>query len=131
MLWRLALPRAGWWRTTPRLRRRTRPLSQRQSKRAEVLKRPAWLPDRSWSRSTSGGLLSVIGAVPYGTATVFSTIVPPFEAQERRHSLQQGRATFSTIGTEVVRVVDRSGIQRAHKLTATFEPYPGTRRFHG
>jgi transposase len=39
-------------------------------------------------------------------------------------------ATFSTIGKEVVRVVDRSGIHRAHKLDATLERDHGTVRFH-
>ena len=42
--WRFALPRAGWWRNTPRLRLRTRPLSQSHIKRAEVRTRQAWLP---------------------------------------------------------------------------------------
>ena len=39
-------------------------------------------------------------------------------------------ATFSTTGTEVVMVVDRSGVHRAHKLDATFEHDHGTLRFH-
>jgi hypothetical protein len=54
LLGRLALPRAGWWRTTPRVRLPIRPLRQSQSTREESLKRPAWLPYRSWSRLTSG-----------------------------------------------------------------------------
>jgi len=41
-----------------------RPLSQSHIKRAEALQRQAWVRDRSWSRGTSGGLLSVRGAVP-------------------------------------------------------------------
>jgi hypothetical protein len=71
ILWRLALPRAGWWRTAQRARLPLRPLSQSQSKRAEALKRQAWGQDRSWSRVTRGVLLSVIGAVHYGTSKVF------------------------------------------------------------
>jgi hypothetical protein len=63
ILWRFALPRAGWWRTAQRVRLSTRPLSQSQIKRDESLKRQAWLRYRSWSRITSGVLLSVIGAV--------------------------------------------------------------------
>ena len=63
ILWRFALPRAGWWRTVQRARLPTRPLSQSQIKRAASLKRQAWLPYRAWSRSTSGVVLSVIGAV--------------------------------------------------------------------
>jgi hypothetical protein len=82
ILWRFALLRAGWWRTTQRARIPTRPLSHSQSKREEALKRHAWLRYRSWSRITSGVLLSVIGAVQYGTSKVFSKIVPHFEAQE-------------------------------------------------
>ena len=81
VLWRFALPRAGWWRTAQRARLPTRPLSQSQIKREESLKRQAWLPYRSWSRITSGVLLSVIGAVQYGTSKVFDTIVPHCDAQ--------------------------------------------------
>ena len=71
LLWRFALPRAGWWRTAQRYRLPTRPLSRRQSRREEALKRHAWGRYRSWSRVTSGVLLSVIGAVQYGTSKVF------------------------------------------------------------
>ena len=63
ILWRFALLRAGWWRTAPRARLPTRPLSPRQSKRDESFKRHAGLQYRSWSRITSGVVLSVIGAV--------------------------------------------------------------------
>src|SRR5215467_1637183 len=42
ILWRFALPRAGWWRTAQRPRLPTRPLSQSQIKRDEALKRQAW-----------------------------------------------------------------------------------------
>src|SRR5215471_14321531 len=81
ILWRFALPRAGWWRTAQRARLPIRPLSQSQIRRAESLKRQAWLQYRSWSRVTSGVLLSVIGAVQYGTSKVFYKIVPHFDAQ--------------------------------------------------
>jgi hypothetical protein len=81
ILGRFALPRAGWWRTAQRTRIPTRPLSQSQIKRDAALKRPAWVPYRAWSRITSGVLLSVIGAVHYGTSQVFSKIVPHFDAQ--------------------------------------------------
>jgi hypothetical protein len=80
ILWRFALPRAGWWRTAQRTRLPPRPLSQ--STREESLKRHAWVQDRAWSHLTSGVLLSVIGAVHDGTSKVFSTIVPHCEAQE-------------------------------------------------
>jgi hypothetical protein len=126
ILWRLALPRAGWWRTAQRARVHTRPLSPSHIKRDESLKRQAWLPYRAWSRITSGVLLSVIGAVQYGTAKVFSKIVPHFEAQELRPYLHQGMATFQKTGKEVVLVVDRSGIHRAHKLDTTLDHYHGT-----
>jgi hypothetical protein len=82
ILWRFALPRAGWWRTAQRARIPTRPLSQSQIKRDESRKRPAWVQYRSWRRITSGVLLSVIGAVHYGTSKVFSKIVPHCDAQE-------------------------------------------------
>ena len=46
-------------------------MSQSHIKRDEAYKRQAWVRSRSWSRITSGVLLSVIGAVQYGTAKVF------------------------------------------------------------
>jgi hypothetical protein len=130
ILWRFALPRAGWWRTAPRVRLPIRPLSQSQITREEALTRQAWLRDHSWSRITSGVLLSVLGAGQYGPSTVFSTIVPHGDAQELRHDMHQVRAGFSTTGTEVVMGVDRSGIHRAHKLDAPLDHYPETFRFH-
>jgi DDE superfamily endonuclease len=130
VLWRFALPRVGWWRRAQRPRLPTRPLSQSQIKREESLKRQAWVQYRSWSRLTSGVLLSVIGAVQYGTTKVFSKIVPHFDAQELRQYLHQVMATFSKTGKEVVMVVDRSGIHRAHKLDATLEHYHNKFRFH-
>jgi hypothetical protein len=41
ILWRFALPRAGWWRTVQRARLPTRPYAQSQIKREESLKRQA------------------------------------------------------------------------------------------
>src|SRR5262249_31597610 len=130
ILWRFALPRLGWWRRAQRPRRPTRPLSPSQIKRDESLKRQAWGRSRSWSRVTSGVLLSVLGAGQYGTAKAFSNIVPHFDAQELRQYIHQVMATFRTTGTEVVMVVDRSGVHRAHKLDATLEHYHNKFRFH-
>jgi transposase len=75
-------------------------------------------------------LLSVIGAVQYGTSKVFYKIVPHFDAQELRQYLHQVMATFSKTGKDVVMVVDRSGIHRAHKLDTTLEHYHGKLRLH-
>src|SRR4029450_899304 len=108
--------RAGGAKPSARLP--TRPLRQSQIKREETRKRQAWLQYRSWSRITSGVLLSVIGAVQYGTSKVFYKIVPHFDAQELRQYIHQVMAAFRTTGKEVVMVVDRSGIHRAHKLDA-------------
>jgi hypothetical protein len=130
ILWRFALPRAGWWRKAQRARLPTRPLSQSQIKREESLKRQAWVQYRSWSRITSGVLLSVIGAVQYGTSKVFYKIVPHFDAQEFRQYIHQMMATFGSTGKEVVMVVDRSGIHRAHKLAPTLAHWHGRFRFH-
>jgi hypothetical protein len=129
-LWRCALPRAGWWRTAPRARLPLRPLSPSQIKRAASLKRQAWGQYRAWSRLTSGVLLRVMGAVQSGTAKVCYTIGPPCDAQERRQYIHHVLATFRTTGTEVVRVVERSGIPRAHKLAATREHYHNKLRLH-
>ena len=95
ILWRFALPRAGWWRKAQRARLPTRPLSPSQIKRDEGRKRQAWLQYRSWSRITSGVLLSVIGAVQYGTSKVFYKIVPHFDAQELRQYLHQVMAILA------------------------------------
>jgi hypothetical protein len=130
ILWRFALPRAGWWRTTQRARLPIRPLSQSQINREEALKRQAWVRHHSWSRVTSGVLLSVIGAVQYGTSKVFYTIVPHCDAQELRQYIHHVMATFSTTGTDVVMVVDRSGLHRAHTLDATLDHYRDKFRFH-
>jgi len=130
IVWRFALPRAGWWRKAQRYRLPLRPLSRSQIKREEARKRQAWLQYRTWSRITSGVLLSVIGAVQYGTSKVFYKIVPHFDAQELRHYLHQVMATFQKTGKEVVLVVDRSGIHRAHKLDTTLDHYHGTLRLH-
>jgi hypothetical protein len=130
ILWRFALPRAGWWRPAPRARLPTRPRSQSQLKREESRKRPAWWPYRSWSRLTSGVLLRVIGAVQYGPSKVFYNIVPHFDAQAVRPYLHPVMAPFSHTGQDVVMVVDRSGIHRAHKLDTTFDHDDGKFRCH-
>jgi DDE superfamily endonuclease len=75
-------------------------------------------------------LLSVIGAVQYGTSKVFSQIVPHFDAQEWRQYMHQVMAVFSKTGKDVVMVVDRSGSHRAHKLDATLDHSHGKLRFH-
>ena len=84
ILWRFALPRAGWWRKAQRARLPIRPLSQSQIKRDEALKRQAWLRYRSWSRITSGVLLSVLGAVQYGTSKVFYVLPTAFPKMDMR-----------------------------------------------
>lgn len=130
ILWRFALPRRGWWRRAQRYRLPTRPLRQGQIKSQESLKRQAWVRHRSWSRITSGVLLNVIGAVQYGTARVLYKIAPHFDSHDLRQYLHQVMATFGTTDKEVVMVVDRSGMHRAHKLDATLEHYHGKLRFH-
>ena len=130
ILWRFALPRRGWWRRAQRPRLPTRPLSYTQIQREEALKRQAWTQYRTWSRLTSGVLLSVIGAVQYGTSRVFYKIGPHFDAQELRQYLHQVMHVFGKTGKEVVMVVDRSGIHRAHKLDATLDHYHEKLRLH-
>jgi len=130
ILWRFALPRAGWWRKVQRARLATRPLSQSQIKRAESLKRQAWVQYRSWSRMTSGVLLSVIGAVQYGTSRVIYKIVPHFDTEGLRQYIHQVMALFRHTGKEVVMVADRSGIHRAHKLASTLTHWHEQFRLH-
>ena len=71
-----------------------------------------------------------MGAVQYGTSKVFSKIVPHCDAQALRQDIHQVMAPFSKTGKDVVMVVDRSGIHRAHQLDATLDHYHGTFRFH-
>jgi len=120
IVWRFALPRVGWWRKAQRSRLPTRPLSHSQIKRDESLKRQAWLHYRSWSRVTSGVLLSVIGAVQYGTSKVFYKIVPHFDTEGLRQYIHQVMALFGHTGKEVVMVVDRSGIPPGEKARVAF-----------
>jgi transposase len=130
ILWRFALPRAGWWRKAQRSRLPTRPLSQSQIKREECLKRQAWTQYRSWSRITSGVLLSVLGAVQYGTSKVFYKIVPHFDTDALRQYIHQIMRIFGQNDKKVVMVVDRSGIHRAKKLASTLEHWHGQFRLH-
>gem|GEM_PF-671595 len=124
LLWRFALPRAGWWRTAQRYRLPTRPLSRSQIRTEESRKRLAWARYHSWSRVTSGVWLSVIGAVQYGTSKGFSKVVPHFDTEGFRQYSHQVMAIFGCIGTKVVMMVDRSGIHRAHKLASTLAHWP-------
>jgi hypothetical protein len=130
ILWRFALPRAGWWRKVQGARLATRPLSQSQIKREESLKRQAWVRYRSWSRITSGVLLSVIGAVQYGTSRVIYKIVPQFDTEGFRQYIHQVMALFRHTGKEVVMVADRSGIHRAKKLASTLTHWHKQLRLH-
>jgi len=130
LVWRFALPRAGWWRKAPRARLLIRPLSRSQIRREESLKRHAWARYRSWSRVTSGVWLSVIGAVQYGTSKVFYTIVPQCDAEGFRQYIHQVMAVFAGTGKQVVMAVDRSGIHRAHKLASTLEHWHAQFHLH-
>lgn len=130
VLWRLALPRAGWWHQTTRYRLPLRPLTRSQINRAEASKRHAWQQQQAWARITDGVLLTLMGAVQYGTSKVFYKLVPHFDALAFRQYLHQLMATFGPTGKEVVLVVERRGIHRAHKLTPTLERWAGRLRLH-
>jgi hypothetical protein len=131
LLWRFALPRAGWWHgKAQRYRLPTRPLSRHQIRREEHLKRPAWGRYRSWSRVTRGVWLSVSGAVQYGPSKGFSKVVPQFDTEGVRQYIHQRMARFSHSGKEVVMVVDRRGIHRAHKLASTLAHWHEQFRWH-
>jgi len=130
VLWRFALPRAGWWRTAQRARLPTRPLRQSQSRRAESLTRQAGVRYRSWSRITSGVLLRVMGAVQYGTSKVFSKIVPHCETEGLRQYIHPVMALLRHTGKEVVMVADRSGLHRAKKLASTLAHWHEQFRWH-
>jgi predicted ATPase len=60
ILWRLALPRAGWWRKAPRDRLPTRLLTQSQIKGEESRKRQAQLWQRQGQRTAARDLLAPV-----------------------------------------------------------------------
>src|SRR5215831_1556714 len=131
VLWRFALPRAGWWHSKARrFRVPTRPLSPSQIRGEEGRKRQAWGRYRSWSRVTHGVLLSVMGAVQYGTSKVFYKVVPQFDTEGFRQYIHHIMALFGHTGPPVVMVVDRSGIHRAHKLASTLAHWQKPFRLH-
>ena len=131
ILWRFALPRAGWWHSkAQRFRLPTWPLSPSQIKREEHLKRQAWGRYRRGSRVTSGVLLSVLGAVQYGTAKVFYKVVPQFDTEGLRQYIHPMMALFGPTGKEVVMVVDRRGLHRAHTLASTLAHWHKQFRWH-
>ena len=54
-----------------------------------------------------------------GAQCRFYKVVPHFETEGFRQYIHQVMALFGDTGKQVVMVVDRSGIHRAHKLAAT------------
>jgi len=97
---------------------------------AEACKRRAGRQYHAWDRLTDGGLLTLRGAVPYGTSKVFDKVVPPCDADAWRHSLHHLMAPCGPTGQAVVLVVDRRGIPRAHKGAPTLTRWAGRRRLH-
>ena len=120
-MWRFALPRVGWWRRDQRYRLPLHPVSRHQINHQEHLKRHAWLQHRSGSRIREGVLLSVVGAVRYGTSTVFWKATAPFTTDDFRQFIHQMMAHFANDPMPVVMVADRSGIHRAKALASTLE----------
>jgi len=66
-------------------------------------------------------LLSVVGAVRYGTSTVFWKATAPFTTDDFRQFIHQMMAHFANDPMPVVMVADRSGIHRAKALASTRE----------
>jgi len=71
-----------------------------------------------------------LGAVQYGTSKVFYKIVPHFDTEALRQYIHQVMHIFGKTDTEVIMVVDRSGIHRAKKLASTLAHYAGRFQFH-
>jgi len=132
ILWRFTLPRAGWWPTANRSRLPPGSLSRAQINQHETRKRQTWQQQRSWSRIRTGVLLSVVGAVQYGTHKVFWKVVPHFDAYEFRQFIHQLMQTFGKAAPPrpVVMVADRSGIHRAKALQATLTHYQDSFRLY-
>jgi transposase len=79
---------------------------------------------------TNGVLLSVMGAVQYGTSHVFYQVVPQFDTEGVRQYIHPIMALLGQSGKEVVMVVDRSGIHRAHQLASTLTHWQARFRLH-
>ena len=125
IVWRFALPRAGWWRQDQRYRLPIRPLTRHQINHQERVKRQAWKAHRSWSRVREGVWLAVVGAVQYGTSKVFWKATPHFDTYEFRQFIPQIMARFANPQQEVVMVADRSGSHRAKALHSLYDHYRG------
>jgi len=122
ILWRFALPRAGWWRKVQRARLPLRPLSQSQIN-ARNPSTPGVVAVSHVEPYDERRTAQCHGAVQYGTAKV-SINVPHFDARELRQYIHQVMATSAN--RERGRDGRRS--QRdpsAHKLDATLEHYHG------
>jgi DDE superfamily endonuclease len=78
----------------------------------------------------NGVVLSVMGAVQYGTSKVFYKVVPQFDTEGFRQYSHQIMALFGQSGKEVVMVVERRGIHRTHKLASTLTHWHARFRLH-
>jgi hypothetical protein len=120
ILWRFALPRAGWGPgQAQRDRLPPRPLSRHHIRRAAPRKRQAWGRSRRWRRVPSGVWLSVLGAVHDGTAQVCSPVVPQLATEGWRPSSHPRMALLGHTGKNGVMVVARRGLHRAPQLAST------------
>jgi transposase len=75
-------------------------------------------------------LLSVLGAVQYGTSRVIYKIVPHCDTEGVRPYIHQVMALLRHTGKEVVMVADRRGIPRAKKLASTLTHWHEQFRLH-
>ena len=120
LLGRGALPRAGWGhRQAQHSRLPRRPLTRGPIKQEDALKRAAGRRARAGNRSTSGGVRSILGALPEGTATVCAKIVPQCEAEGGRPYSHHGMAPGAPPGKEGGMVGERSGLPRAPPRAST------------
>ena len=85
---------------------------------------------RAWSRITSGVLLSVLGAVQYGTSRIFYKIVPHFDALGACPRINVYRSLIPRqlygVGVEMdIAVVSTSTAVSTSRFIGGMTPYKG------
>lgn len=123
VMWRQALPRAGWW--MKKKRARLPQVEKNGIKKAEKEKREAWNKQQSWSVVKTGVLMYVIASVVYGTNELIYSIVAHFGAREYLQYLNNLLIRLGKQGKEIVLVHDGSGIHKAEKIKKFLEKNKG------
>jgi putative transposase len=130
IVWRFALPRAGWWYKDKRYRINDLKDNRKNIKQQECEKRQQWKEHRSWSHITCGVLLCVIGTIQYLTSRALFKIVPHFDAKEFKQFLYQVMNYYAKENKMVIMIADRNWIHKAKLLRSFLALYLGKFDFY-